>query len=145
MARPSVLGSSPPTVTEVDAARERCRAIPRIREKLQNLEREKAEIKESMNRAESQTELELYEFMLSEKEQRYQQEAAKLDTLIRAIWDIPHANARGVMVGFYLDGKALKEIQDSEGRTFGTNRSRYYKKLGLQLLALELRKTAEKS
>ena len=84
------MGSSPPTVTEVEAARERCRAIPRIREKLQNLEREKAEIKESMNRAESQTELELYEFMLSEKEQKYQQEAAKLDTLVRAIWNIPH-------------------------------------------------------
>lgn len=98
-----------------------------------------------MNRAESQTELELYEFMLSEKEQRCQQEATKLDTLIRAIWNIPHANARAVMVGFYLDGKALKEIQDSEGRTLGTNRSRHYKKLGLQLLALGLRKPSEKS
>ena len=120
MARPSILGNHPPTEAEVNHALECCKAIPHIREQ------------------------ELYEFMLEEKEKKCQQKWEALEKLIRAIWAIPHANARAAVAGFYLKGKALKEICDSQDHVLGVNRARHFKKLGLELLALELRKLEEK-
>lgn len=108
-------------------------------------EEELSDIKESLNKAESQNEQELYQFMLEEKEKKCQQKWESLEKLIRAIWAIPHANARAAVVGFYLDGKALKEICDLQDHVLGVNRARHFKKLGLELLALELRKLEEKS
>ncbi len=145
MARPSILRNHPPTEAEVNHALECCKAIPHIREELLAMEQEMSDIKESLNKAESQNEQELYQFMLEEKEKKCQQKWESLEKLIRAIWAIPHANARAAVVGFYLDGKALKEICDLQDHVLGVNRARHFKKLGLELLALELRKLEEKS
>ena len=145
MARPSILGNLPPTEAEVNHALECCKAIPRIREELLAMEQEMSDIRKSLGTAESQNEQELYEFMLMKKEQKYQQKGAELEKLIRAIWAIPHANAKAAVVGFYLDGQALKEICDLQDHVLGVNRARHFKKLGLELLALELRKLEEKS
>jgi len=109
------------------------------------MEQEMSDIRKSLGTAESQNEQELYEFMLMKKEQKYQQKGAELEKLIRAIWAIPHANAKAAVVGFYLDGQALKEICDLQDHVLGVNRARHFKKLGLELLALELRKLEEKS
>ena len=145
MARPSILGNHPPTEAEVNHALERCKAIPHIREELLAMEQEMSDIKESLAKAESQNEQELYEFMLEEKEKKCQQKWEVLEKLIRAIWAIPHANARAAVAGFYLKGQALKEICDLQDHVLGVNRARHFKKLGLELLALELRKLEEKS
>lgn len=104
MARPSILGNHPPTEAEVNHALECCKAIPHIREELLAMEQEMSDIKESLGKAESQNEQELYQFMLEEKEKKCQQKWESLEKLIRAIWAIPHANARAAVVGFYLDG-----------------------------------------
>ena len=103
MARPSILGNLPPTEAEVNHALECCKAIPRIREELLAMEQEMSDIRKSLGTAESQNEQELYEFMLMKKEQKYQQKGAELEKLIRAIWAIPHANAKAAVVGFYLE------------------------------------------
>ena len=145
MARPSILGNAPPTEAEVNHALECCKAVPSIREELLAMEQEMSDIRERLDKAESQNEHELYEFMLEEKEKKSQQKWEALEKLIRAVLAIPHANAKAAVVGFYLDGKALKEIRDPRGRTLGVNRARHFKKLGLELLALGLRKVPEKS
>lgn len=73
MARPSILGNHPPTEAEVNHALECCKAIPHIREELLAMEQEMSDIKESLGKAESQNEQELYQFMLEEKEKKCQQ------------------------------------------------------------------------
>lgn len=108
MARPSILGNHPPTEAEVNHALECCKAIPHIREELLAMEQEMSDIKESLGKAVSQNEQELYQFMLEEKEKKCQQKWESLEKLIRAIWVIPHANARAAVVGFYLDGICSK-------------------------------------
>lgn len=61
MARPSILGNHPPTEAEVNHALECCKAIPHIREELLAMEQEMSDIKESLGKAESQNEQELYQ------------------------------------------------------------------------------------
>ena len=109
MARPSILGNHPPTEAEVNHALECCKAIPHIREELLAMEQEMSDIKESLGKAVSQNEQELYQFMLEEKEKKCQQKWESLEKLIRAIWAIPHANARAAVVGFYLDGTSTRK------------------------------------
>ena len=109
MARPSILGNHPPTEAEVNHALECCKAIPHIREELLAMEQEMSDIKESLDKAESQNEQELYKFMLEEKEKKCQQKWESLEKLIRAILAIPHVNARAAVDGFYLKGNVDNE------------------------------------
>lgn len=115
MARPSILGNAPPTEAEVNHALECCKAVPSIREELLAMEQEMSDIRERLDKAESQNEHELYEFMLEEKEKKSQQKWEALEKrsvrywrfhtpmqkqpLLASIWMARHSRKSGIPEG----------------------------------------------
>ena len=83
--------------------------------------------------------------MLSGKKDEYERKLAQLKRLILSVMSIPHKKAKAAVSEYYLNGKLLKEAKDMSGELLGVNATRYYKKLGLELLALELKKYDKKT
>ncbi len=145
MGRKKVLGDTHPTKEEVAEALKLCQGLPDLREELQKLEQELADLEEGLKEAASTREHDLYEYMLSGKKDEYERKLAQLKRLILSVMSIPHKKAKAAVSEYYLNGKLLKEAKDMSGELLGVNATRYYKKLGLELLALELKKYDKKA
>lgn len=145
MGRKKVLGDTHPTKEEVAEVLKLCQGLPDLREELQKLERELADLEEGLKEAASSREHDLYEYMLSGKKDEYERKLAQLKRLILSVMSIPHKKAKAAVSEYYLNGKLLKEAKDMSGELLGVNATRYYKKLGLELLVLELKKYDKKA
>lgn len=144
MGRKSIIGDAQPTKEEVAETLKLCQGLPDLREELQKLEQELADLGEGLKDAASIREHDLYEYLLSGKRNEYATKLAQLKRLIFSVMSIPHKKARAAVSEYYLNGKLLKEAKDMSGELLGVNAARYYKKLGLELLALELKKYDKK-
>lgn len=144
MGRKRMFEGNLPEDREVNEARKKCESVPELRETLISLEQEIQDIEARKESSLTPKEYALYDYMLSEKKSEHAVKLAELRKIIYSVMEIPHKKARAAVSEFYLGGKLLKEITDTSGNPLGINAARYYKKIGLQLLVLEMKKYDQK-
>lgn len=123
------------TEADVNSTRKICREIKTIRDTLIELEDSLQDIEELRSNAITDSEREIYDFMVEEKKQECKVHRNRLSEIIKCVLEVRHPDAHRVLTQYLLDEVPLRETTDKDGIPYGVERAKYYKRIGMRELA----------
>lgn len=126
--------------TDIEHAKAVCAEIPVLREQMEKSGAVLEDVQERKSKARTDYEREIFDFMEKEERQKNAPTQERLSQIIRCFFAIRHPDAQSVLKQYYLDGIPLKNVKDSNGIEYGIERAKYYKRIGMQELAKQMKK-----
>lgn len=126
--------------TDIEHAKAVCAEIPVLREQMQKSGDVLDDIEERKEKAQTDYEREIFDFMEKEERQKNAPVQNRLSQIIRCFFAVRHPDAQSVLKQYYLDGIPLKNVKDGNGIEYGIERAKYYKRIGMNELAEQMKK-----
>ena len=129
-----------PQETDIEHVKAVCAEIPVLREQMEKSGTVLEDVQERKSKARTDYEREIFDYMEKEERQKNAPTQERLSQIIRCLFSVQHHDAQSVLKQYYLDGIPLKNVKDDNGIEYGIERAKYYKRIGMQELAKQMKK-----